>query len=64
MGIQAEFTDRGRPQDNAAEGQIHRVYKAEPASPPAANAQAQQRRTPHEQTTQGNRDFEDYARLA
>jgi hypothetical protein len=42
MGIRAEFTGRGRPQDNAAEGQMHRVYKAEAASPPAANPQAQQ----------------------
>lgn len=45
LGIQVEFTGRGRPQDNGAHEQMHRVYKAEVASPPAAHPPAQQRRT-------------------
>lgn len=45
LNIRVEFTGRGRPQDNAAHEQMHRVYKAEVASPPAAHPQAQQRRT-------------------
>ncbi len=45
LGIQVEFTGRGRPQDNGAHEQMHRVYKAEVARPPAANPRAQQWRT-------------------
>lgn len=45
LGIQVEFTGRARPQDNAAHEQMHRVYKAELASPPAATPRAQQWRT-------------------
>jgi len=44
LGIQVEFTRRGKPQDNAAHEQMHRVLKAETASPSAANKRAQQRR--------------------
>lgn len=45
LGIGVEFTGPGRPQDNGAHEQMHRVYKDEVASPPAANPRAQQRRT-------------------
>jgi putative transposase len=45
LGIRVEFTRRARPQDNGAHEQMHRVYKAEMASPPAKNARAQQQRT-------------------
>ncbi|MGH2522437.1 MAG: transposase [Anaerolineales bacterium] len=44
LGIGVEFTGRARPQDNAAHEQMHRVLKAETASPPGAHPQAQQRR--------------------
>ena len=45
LGIQVEFTGRGRPQDNGAHEQMHRVYQAEVAAAPAANPRAQQGRT-------------------
>lgn len=45
LGIWVEFTGRARPQDNAAHEQMHRVYKAEVASPPAPTPQAQKWRT-------------------
>ncbi len=45
LGIRVEFTGRARPQDNAAHEQMHRVYRAEVARPPAPTAAAQQRRT-------------------
>jgi transposase InsO family protein len=45
LGIQVEFTARAQPQDNAAHEQMHRVYKAELASPPAATPRAQQWRS-------------------
>lgn len=45
LGIRVEFTRRARPGDNAAHEQMHRVYKAEAASPPAATPRAQQHRT-------------------
>jgi hypothetical protein len=45
LGIRVEFTGRARPQDNAAHEQMHRVYKAEVASPPAATPRGQQQRT-------------------
>lgn len=64
LGIRVEFTGRARPQDNAAHEQMHRVYKAEVASLPAATARGQQWRTtrwvtyyneqrPHEALDQG-----------
>ncbi len=45
LGLRVEFTGRARPQDNAAHEQMHRVYKAEVARPPAPTPAAQQRRT-------------------
>ena len=45
LGIKVEFTRRAKPQDNAAHEQMHRVYKAEVASPPAATPRGQQWRT-------------------
>lgn len=45
LGIRVEFTGRGRPQDNGAHEQMHRVYKADAATPPAATPCGQQRRT-------------------
>ena len=45
LGIRVEFTGRARPQDNAAHEQMHRVYKAEVASPPAGTPRGQQQRT-------------------
>jgi hypothetical protein len=44
LGIRVEFTRRAKPQDNGAHEQMHRVLKAETASPPAPNPRAQQRR--------------------
>lgn len=45
LGIRVEFTGRARPQDNAAHEQMHRVYKAEVASPAAGTPRGQQQRT-------------------
>jgi len=45
LGIRVEFTRRARPGDNAAHEQMHQVYKAEVASPPAATERGQQQRT-------------------
>ena len=45
LGIRVEFTGRARPQDNAAHEQMHRVYKAEVASPAAGTPRGQQWRT-------------------
>jgi len=45
LGIKVEFTRRARPGDNAAHEQMHRVYKAEAASPPAATPRGQQQRS-------------------
>jgi len=45
LGIAVEFTGRGRPQDNGAHEQMHRVYQTELASPPAATPRGQQWRT-------------------
>jgi putative transposase len=44
LGLRVEFSRRGRPQDNAAHEQMHRVLKAETARPPAGTLAAQQRR--------------------
>ena len=45
LGIQVQFTGRAQPQDNAAHEQMHGIYKAEVAHPPAPTPAAQQRRT-------------------
>jgi putative transposase len=45
LGIQVEFTRRACPQDNGAHEQMHRIYKADIATPPAATPPAQQRRS-------------------
>lgn len=45
LGIIVEFITPGRPCENGAHEQFHRVYKAEVACPPAANRLAQQRRS-------------------
>jgi putative transposase len=45
LGIAVEFTRRAHPQDNGAHEQMHRVYKADVASPPARTPRAQQWRT-------------------
>lgn len=44
LGISVEFTRRGKPQDNGAHEQMHRILKADTASPPAPTLQAQSRR--------------------
>ena len=44
LGIKVEIIRRGKPQDNGAHEQMHRVLKTETASPPAPNLRAQQRR--------------------
>lgn len=44
LGIRVDFTRPGKPQDNGAHEQMHRILKAETASPPAPNRRAQQRR--------------------
>ena len=44
LGVRAEFSRRGCPQDNAAHEQMHRVLKAETMQPSAATAATQQRR--------------------
>jgi len=43
-GIRVEFTRPGKPQDNGAHEQMHRILKADTASPPAATRRAQQGR--------------------
>lgn len=45
LGISVEFIRRAHPQDNAAHEQMHRIFKADTASPPALSFRAQQRRT-------------------
>lgn len=45
LGIRVEFTRRACPQDNGAHEQMHRIYKADTATPPAATPPAQQRRS-------------------
>ncbi|HEV2666248.1 MAG TPA: DDE-type integrase/transposase/recombinase, partial [Blastocatellia bacterium] len=45
LGIAVEFTRRAHPQDNGAHEQMHRVYKAEVASAPAATPRGQQWRS-------------------
>lgn len=41
LGIEVEFTRRGKPQDNGAHEQMHRVLKEETARPPACNLRQQ-----------------------
>lgn len=45
LGIRVEFIEPGRPDQNGAHEQAHRVYKDETASPPAPTVQAQHRRS-------------------
>jgi transposase InsO family protein len=45
LGIRVEFIAPGRPDQNGAHEQMHRVYKAEVASPPAQSLRAQQQRS-------------------
>ncbi len=45
LGIAVEFTRRAHPQDNGAHEQMHRIYKAETAAPPAATLGGQKRRS-------------------
>jgi len=45
LGIEMEYSRRGRPADNGAHEQWHRELKAETVRPPAATPAAQQRRT-------------------
>ncbi len=45
LGIAVQFTRRAHPQDNGAHEQMHRIYKADLASPPAATPRGQQQRT-------------------
>jgi putative transposase len=44
LGISVRFTRRGKPQDNGAHEQMHRVLKADTAKPPARTLLAQRRR--------------------
>jgi putative transposase len=45
LGIRVEFIEPGRPDQNGAHEQMHRVYKAETLNPPAPTPAAQRRRT-------------------
>jgi len=45
LGIEVEFITRGRPCENGAHEQFHRVYKAEVASRPAQRRAEQQRKS-------------------
>lgn len=45
LGIEVEFTTPGRPYENGAHEQFHRVYKAEVAKTPAKRRAEQQRRS-------------------
>lgn len=45
LGIEVEFMTPGRPCENGAHEQFHRVYKAEVTRPPAQGVAAQQRRS-------------------
>ena len=45
LGIEVEFTTPGRPCENGAHEQFHRIYKAEVAAAPEPTRQAQQRRS-------------------
>lgn len=45
LGIRVEFITPGCPGENGAHEQMHRIYKAEVATPPAPTVRAQRRRT-------------------
>jgi putative transposase len=45
LGIRVEFIEPGRPDQNGAHEQLHRVYKDETLQPPARTVAAQKRRT-------------------
>jgi transposase InsO family protein len=45
LGIRVEFIEPGRPDQNGAHEQAHRIYKDETASPPAPTRQGQHRRS-------------------
>jgi putative transposase len=45
LGIRVEFIEPGRPDQNGAHEQVHRVYKAETMQPPARTHRAQKQRT-------------------
>ena len=45
LGIEVEFITPGRPGENGAHEQFHRVYKEEVAKPPAGSFAAQKRRS-------------------
>jgi putative transposase len=45
LGVRVEFIAPGRPDQNGAHEQMHRVYKDEVASPPAPSLRAQKQRT-------------------
>lgn len=45
LGIQVQFITPGRPCENGAHEQLHRIYKAEVAKDPARSLAAQQRRS-------------------
>ena len=45
LGIEVEFITPGRPSENGAHEQFHRVYKAEVAARPARTVRGQQRRS-------------------
>jgi putative transposase len=45
LGIRVEFIEPGRPDQNGAHEQVHRVYKAETLQPPARTLRGQKQRT-------------------
>lgn len=45
LGIRVEFTRPAHPQDNGAHEQMHRIFKADTAAPPATGLGGQKRRT-------------------
>lgn len=45
LGIRVEFIEPGRPDQNGAHEQMHRIYKAETLQPPAFTLAAMKRRT-------------------
>ena len=45
LGIRVEFIEPGRPDQNGAHEQVHRVYQQEAATPPAPTVRAQHRRS-------------------
>lgn len=47
LGIRVEFITPGSPGENGAHEQMHGIYKAEVANPPAPSVRAQKRRTAH-----------------